>query len=251
MRNKLVILAILLTIVTILSGCISGKQPKNNVEQDRYITIKYIEKNNPIITDEDFPDFKLMDRIYYVSRENTSLTLQTEGSHGSLTINDSDNVPEGYRTYGVSEAYNSSERYILLQYKVFDNDERLNDSINMTVFDYIKKGFKHRLLSSESYNVYKGRVFILESNVTNRTDANVTIVLFEYDTIFGKIGVQDLKDKSLNESLKILDRVFEKLKTNTKEVKAARIDTLGAYENIRPTNRSTNRSYGIYNRTNK
>jgi len=219
MRNKLVVLILL---IIILSGCISGKQPKNNIGQDRYIKIKYIEKNNSIITGEDFPDFKLIDRIYYISRENISLTLQTEGSHGSLIINDSDNVPEGYRVYGVSEAYNSSGRYMLLQYKVFDSDERLNDSVNVTVFDYIKRGFKHRLLSS--HNVYKGRIFILESNATNRTDMNVTIVLFEYDTIVGKIGVQDLKDRSLNESLKILDRVFEKLKVNTKEVKAARVE---------------------------
>lgn len=209
-------LTLLIIISVILSGCMYGsEQPKNITESDRYIKVKYVEKDN-IIKTEDFPDFKLIHNIYYVTSENVSLTLQTEIGHGTYVINKSDDVPQGYRLYGGSEAYNSSERYLLLQYKVFDDNEDLNDVISMTIEDYIQKGFEFRSLDNAS----RGDVFILESNVTNRTDMNITIILFGFDTVIGKIGVQDYKNKSLDESLKILDIVYDRLNVNIKEVKA-------------------------------
>lgn len=217
---------LIVTILVILSGCIyDDKQPKNNiVEDEKYITVKYIDKGN-IINPEDFPDFKLIYNIYYVTPENISLTLQTEMGHGTLAINGSNDVPQGYRIYGSSEIYNSSERYLLLQYKVFDNDEDLNGSIDVTVDDYVQNGFELKSYNNSYNNSYKGKISILESNVTNSTDMNVVIILFGFDTAIGKIGVRDHKDLSLNESLKILDMVSDGLKINTKDVKSEKMNT--------------------------
>lgn len=256
MRHKLVIPIIILSVM--LAGCISEKLPENATsDTEKKITIKYVDRN-PIVTDKDFPDFKLLDRIYYVAQENLTTSLEIEGIHRESSINDTQNVPDGYRIYGLSEAYNSSEdadnydRYMLLQYKVFDSNEKLNDSINLTIINYVRAGFKSKVLDNETLKnaSYKGRVFIFESNITNRTDANVTIILFGYDTILGKIGVQDSKDRSFTEALKMLGMVFDRLEINTKRVKPTKIDMSDPGMADR-SNRTYNGHRTYYNTTNK
>ncbi len=224
-----------------LSGCIdTGFESKidtaGELVPEKLIKINYVD-NDTILNGEDFPDFKLMDNVYYIAPENLSLTLETEMGHGVYEIDANTTILPGYRTYGESEVYNSSEnnsseRYILLQYKVFDNNESLNDTIDMTARDiYAKRGYRYKPLNS-TY----GRVVMLESNATNHTDMNIIIVLFGFDTVIGKIGVQDLKNKSLNESLKILEIVFDRIHVRTKEVRTAKLS------GIRSSNMSKNMS---------
>jgi hypothetical protein len=219
MKNELLVLIVLSS--ALLSGCIFEPQQKllpANYNQ-KNITINYVV--TPRILDKnDFPDFNLKNHIYFVAPENLTLTLETESTHGASAVDASIEIPKGYRIYGSEEAYNSSTRYILLQYKVFDNEVRLNDSMNLTLIDYANHGFKSKILSG----TYKGRIFVLENETK---DMNITIILFGYDTIIGKIGVQDYKTKSLNESLKILDLVENRLKIGTKQVQVS--NTFGSH----------------------
>ena len=266
--SKMTVISTILILSIILSGCITETLPENITGKTgkELIKIKYLD-NDPIITKEDFPDFDFLDRVYYIARENLTVSLEVEGSHGEVMVNDTKNIPAGYRIYGVSEAYNSSKniskinnlsnnkndsynRYLLLQYKVFDTKEKLNDSLELTVFDYARKGFKHRLLNNSNNSdngsinkKYKGSIFIFESNEINMTDSNVTIVLFGYDTVLGKIGIRDSKDRSFNEAIKVLDLVFDRLKINTKDVETARIDMSsynGTRNNINKDNENKN-----------
>ena len=210
-------LMILLTISVILAGCIDKPQeqllPENYKEN--LITVKYIENSGSILTKEDFPGFELIDSVRFISPENISTTLETESVHNTLVINESDEVPTGFRQYGGSEGYNSSDRYLLLQYKVFDNNEKLNESMNLTAHNYIKNGFRPKALNGTNYTQ---RIFVLQSGVANRTDMNITMILFGYDTILGKVGVQDSKDKSLEESLRIFDIAIDRIKVGKKDV---------------------------------
>jgi len=217
MRQKLMMPIIILVISAILSGCIF--KPEDKLLPENYnketITIKYLDNKDPIIIAQDFPNFKSLEHAYFISPENVSLTLQSESVHMADIINASEAIPRGYRLYGGSESYNLSNRYILLQYKVYDSNESLNDSLELTVGKYIKEGFKSKILKNVSY---KGRIFVFERNVTNSTDDSITVVLFGYDNVLGKIGVQDTKDKSTDESLKILNIAMDRLKVNTKQV---------------------------------
>lgn len=228
MRNKLIMLALAILIMS--SGCLkTGVQPLSNVPNitGSIMKINYMD-NTTIIKGADFPDFKLADNLFYIAPENLSLTPEAEMGHQVYEMNPKATIPQGYRIYGGSEAYNtndnSSLRYMVLQYKVFDSNASLDAIINSTATDiYIKNGYKYK-----SINGYKGTVVVLQSNVTNRTDMNITIILFGFDTLIGKIGVRDYSDKSLSESLKILgiaeDRL--KLKVGTKEVKPAGISSI-------------------------
>lgn len=210
-------LLLLIVISVLLAGCVNKPGellPENNTAETTMV--KYSENYDPILTENDFPDFKLIDHKYFIVPENLSLTLKTESYHAAGIINASEGVPKTARLYGSGETYKSGDRYIIIQYKVFDNNEDLNDSMNLTVFDYTKAGFKHRVL--KNITAHDKRIFVLESNVTNKSNVNVTIILFGYDTVIGKIGVQDSKDKSLNESLKILNIVLDGLKIRSKEV---------------------------------
>jgi hypothetical protein len=232
MRNKLIFM--MLTISIILSGCIDIGTKDNTTGQlvpGKMVNAHYVNKST-IVTGEDFPDFKLVNSVYYIAPENLSLTLETEVGHNVYEMNSSTEPMPGYRIYGGSELYsskeNSTERYMLLQYKTFDNNESLADTINVTAEEiYIKRGYKYVSIN----NTYNGTVVVLESNVTNRTSTNVTIILFGFDTVIGKIGVQDSKDKYLNESLKMLGIVFNGIHVNTKEVKAAKLNLIRALPN--------------------
>lgn len=236
MKYKLVVLTIILSVL--FAGCVFEKQDTT----EEKITIKYV-NSDPIITKNDFPDFESLDRIYYIAQDNISVSLEVEGMHRENIINASSKIPEGYRIYGISEAHNSSkdikgyDRYILLQYKVFDSNEKLNDSMNLTAFEYARNGFKSKILHNTTYDE---KIFIFESNVTNSTDINVTIILFGYDTLLGKIGVQDTKERSFDEAIKILDMTLDRLVINTKEVTPAKIS-------FDPD--MLNMSYGKENRT--
>ena len=211
---------LVLMILVLSSGCINKDTQPKSVHSN--MTINYIDKGN-IMNGKDFPDFKLIDNIYYIAPENLSLTLETEMGHGVYEMNASTEILKGYRIYGSSEAYNSSGRYIFLQYKVFDNNESLNDTIGMTAEEiYIKNGFKYKSVN----NTYNGRVVVLETNAKNNTDMNVTVILFGFNTVIGKIGVQDSKSKSFNEALKILDIAFGRIKVRTKDVDAAKLSSI-------------------------
>lgn len=210
-------LIILLTISVILAGCIDKPEEKllpANYKEN-LITVKYVENSGSILTKEDFPGFELIDSVRFISQDNISTTLETESVHNTLVINASDEVPTGFRQYGGSEGYNLSDRYLLLQYKVYDNNEKLNESLNLTAHNYIKNGFRPKALNGTNYTQ---RIFVLQSNVSGRTDMNITMILFGYDTILGKIGVKDYTDKSLEESLKIFDIAVDRLKVGKKEV---------------------------------
>lgn len=221
MRNKLAILVLILSVL--LAGCINKEEklrPSSNNTGNGTITVKYLENRNQTISKNDFPDFKLVDQKYLITPINLSMTLETESVHGALVINSSDNISKDFRVYGISESYNASDRHILVQYKVFDNGENLNDSIDLTVNQYVQDGFKTEVINNTAH---RGRIFVLKSNnntnITIPKNMEVTVILFGYDTVIGKIGVQDYKDKSLNESLKALDIVLNILKVNTKVVK--------------------------------
>lgn len=218
MRQKLIVpIIITLVVSAILSGCIF--KPEDKLLPENYnketIDIKYLDNKDPIITSQDFPNFNPLQHVYFISPENVSLTLQSESVHMAGMINANDEIPRAYRLYGGSESYNLSDRYILLQYKVYDSNESLNDSMDLTVGEYIKGGFKSKILENVSY---KGRVFVFERNDTNNTNVNITVVLFGYDNVLGKIGVKDIGDLSTKEALKTLDIVMERLKVETKKV---------------------------------
>lgn len=231
MRNKLILL--ILTISIILSGCINtGTETTSGVNTnpipEKVVKAHYVDQNT-ILNAEDFPDFKRIDNIYYIAPDNLSLTLETEMGHGVYEIDANATPLSGYRVYGGSETYNSDKRYLLLQYKVFDTNENLNETINMTADEvYRKQGYKYVNID-KSHN---GNIVLLESKVTNHTDMNVTIILFGFDTVIGKVGVQDYSNKSLDESLKILDIVFDRLKVKTKDVKAAKLSTIRSIGNV-------------------
>lgn len=253
MKYKLVIPIIILSVI--LSGCLS-EETKNVTDMvDEKITIKYL-GYDPIIVKEDFPDFSLLDRVYFIAQENMTVSLEIEGIHGENVVNSTDKIPNGYRIYGVSEAYNSSKntdkygRYLLLQYKVFDSNDRLNDSLNLTAVNYLEAGFKSKILSNDTLENkdYKGRIFVFESNTTNRTDVNVTIILFGYDNLLGKIGVQDSTNRSFAEAMTTLDMVFERLEINTKKVEPARIDMFDyRIDNMSYNKTNISTHYGAYN----
>ena len=260
MRNKLVIPIIILIISVVLAGCIY--KPKEELLPEGYnkevITINYIENRGPMITKQDFPDFQSVGHDYFISQENISLSLNSESVHGTYIINSSDEIPEGYRLFGGSEIYNASKRYILLQYKVFDQNESLSNSMDVTTNGYVEQGFRTKILNNSAYKdniTSKGRIILLELNDINTTnisttdrsnttngsnttraniapDMNVVIVLFGFDDIIGKIGVQDYKNRSLDESLAILDIVYDRLKIGTKQVKVDKIDTYGGSHDI-------------------
>lgn len=217
MRKRLIVSIMILVISAILSGCIF--KPEDKLLPENYnkgtIDIKYLDNKDPIITSQDLPNFEPLEHVYFISPENVSLTLQSESVHMTGMLNASEEIPRGYRLYGGSESYNLSERYVLLQYKVYDSNESLNDSMDLTVGEYIKGGFKSKILKNVSY---KGRVFVLERNTTNNTDVKITVVLFGHDDVIGKIGVQDNGSRSTDEALKILDVVTERLRVNTKKV---------------------------------
>ena len=231
MRNKLILLILMISII--LSGCINtGTETTSGVNTnaipEKVVKAHYVDQNT-ILNAEDFPDFKKIDNVYYVAPENLSLTLETEMGHGVYEIDANTTNMQGYRVYGSSETYNYDTRYLLLQYKVFDTNQDLNETINMTAEDvYIKQGYKYVNID-KSYN---NRVVVLESKVTNHTDMNVTIILFGFDTVIGKVGVQDYSGKSLGESLKILDIVFDRLKVKTKDVKAAKLSAIRSVGNV-------------------
>jgi hypothetical protein len=227
MRYKLKLLILTISIISIISsGCIkTNVQPLGNVTGN-LMKINYMDKNT-IIKGGDFPDFKLADNLYYIAQENLSLTPEAEMGHGVYEMSPNATTPQGYRIYGGSEAYNTREnsslRYMILQYKVFDNNASLDAIINNTAVDiYIKNGYKYKSIN----NAYKGTVVALESNVTNHTDMNVTVILFGFDTIIGKIGVRDYSNKSLNESLQMLSIAVDRLKVRTKDVKSAGIGSI-------------------------
>lgn len=248
MRNK-IILAIL-TISIILSGCVdTGVVTKDNATggllPGKFVKANYFDKG-PIINEGDFPGFKSVYDMYYIAPENLSLTLETEMGHGVYEMPANETAPAGYRIYAGSEAYNLSDRYILLQYKVFDSDGSLNDTIAMTAQEmYIKNGYKRVSIDK----TYKGNVVVLESsNATNVTGMNVTIILFGFGTVIGKVGVQDSKGKSLDEALKILDIAFNRIHVKTKDVEAVKLSTIRSSNvssqgnmssNVSQNNRST------------
>lgn len=246
-------LIILMIVSVLFAGCIQEKIPGEQ-SSNKTRAINYIENRQPLITKGDFPNFDLIQHIYFVTSDNLTVSLYTESSHRSFIVNGSEDIPEGFRVYGSSETYNSSQGYLLLQYKVFDDNERLNDSMNMTIVDYVRSGFVPKVLNGSKYTQ---RIFVLEStveninkraledinnkiNATNETDVtnitrikniaknmtlsdkdknvNMTYILFGYGTLIGRIGVKDSKDKSLNQSLKILDIVLERLRVGTKNV---------------------------------
>jgi hypothetical protein len=218
MRYKLIMLVLIISIM--LSGCIRTNVEPNVPSIGNLMKINYMDKNT-IIKGTDFLDFKLADNLYYIAPENLSLTPEAEMGHGVYEMNPNATTPQGYRIYGGSEAYNTSDnsslRYMLLQYKVFDSNASLNDIINSTATDYTQNGYEYRSIGSP----YKGTAVMLQTNVTNHTDMNITIILFGFDTIIGKIGVRDYNNKSINESLKILGIAENRLNFRTKEVKPA------------------------------
>ncbi len=232
MRYKLMLL--MLTISVILSGCINTGTKDNvttKLVPEKMLKVNYVDKHT-ILNGEDFPDFKLMDNVYYIAPENLPLTIETEMGHGVYEMNNSANILPGYMIYGSSELYNSSkdsmERYLLVQYQVFDSNDSLGDTINTTAEDiYIKNGYKRIHVD----NTNNRNMVVFESNVTNHTNMNITVILFGFDTVIGKVGVQDSKDRSLNESLKILDVVFDRLKVKTKEVEVAKLDSIKTMQN--------------------
>lgn len=244
-KLKMVIPIAMLIASVILAGCIDNDQkiPIDKVSDNDTLVINYLD-NATILTKSDFPDFELIDRQYAIASENMSVTINTEGSHNVYVMNAKEETPKGYRIYGALESYNSSknlvninktlgknstDRYMFLQYKVFDDNKRLDYLLNVTTSTYVKNGYKSKVLGNNTTLTYKGRVFVVES--VNDAGLNRTIVLFAHDNVIGTIGVQDSKDRSLNESLKILDIVANRLKVNTKKVKIVKSDVIRAFSN--------------------
>lgn len=224
MRYKLIMLVLTLSIV--LSGCLRTSIEPNTGLGESLMKINYVD-NVTIIKGTDFPDFRLADNLYYIAPENLSLTPEAEMGHGVYEMSPSATTPQGYRIYGGSEAYNTSDnssmRYMILQYKVFDSNASLDAIINSTVTDiYIKNGYRLVPINAP----YKGIAVALQSNVSNHTDMNITIILFKLDTMIGKIGVRDYSGKSFNESLKMLGIAEGRLKVRTKEVKSAGMSSI-------------------------
>jgi len=111
----------MLAVSIILSGCINtGVVTKDNTTGEllpgKFVKANYFDKDT-IINEGDFPGFKSAYNMYYIAPENLSLTLETEMGHGVYEMPANETVPAGYRIYAGSEAYNLSDRYILLQYK--------------------------------------------------------------------------------------------------------------------------------------
>lgn len=242
LETKIIGPIIILVISAMLAGCIDKTLPVNNTGNDsEVLVINYIDDTS-ILTKEDFPDFEPMIHEYAIASENMTVTVNTEGSHSTYLVYAGEEIPDGYRIYGSSESYNSSEyinksldknvsknvteRYILLQYKVFDDDKKIDYLLNMTVSTYTKSGFKSKVLNNTNVT-YKGRVFILES--TNDVGMNRIIILFGYNTVIGKVAVQDYGDRSLEESLKILNIAFDRIKVNTKNVSIVKEDIIKMY----------------------
>jgi hypothetical protein len=228
----------MLTISILLSGCIDNGSKVNATIPDKLVKINYVD-NRTILNGQDFPGFELVNNVYYVSSENLSLTLEAESGHGVYEVDANATIPPGYRLYGGSETYNNSGRYLLLQYKVFDKNESLVDTINMTAEDiYIKKGYKYVSVNKS----YKGTMVVVESNDTNVTGQNRIMILFGFDTVIGVVGVQDSKEKSINEALKILDIVSNRLNVRTKEVKVAKMSTIRSSNVSKTVSNGTSRT---------
>ncbi len=247
MRYKLILL--MLTISIILSGCVNlGNDEKIDVSiPEKTVKINYFEKNR-IINEEDFPGFELVENVYYVTSENLSLTLEAETGHKVYEVDENVTIPPGYRIYGGSESYNLSRRYIFVQYKVFDKNDSLPDTINATAEDvYIKHGYKYVPVDNE----YKGTRVVLESDVPNSTDKNRIMILFGFDTVIGIVGVQDSKDKSLDESLKVLDIVSNRLNIKTKEIKVTKMSTIRSSNSNSMDSNMSNMSNMMPNNGNK
>lgn len=222
-------LILLLILSVALAGCVNVKTI-NTSQTNESVLVKSIENRGPILTKEDFPDFKLTSQNYAITPTNLSISLDTESVHGAYVINAAEPIPQGFRVVADSEVYNSlnngsDQRYILVQYKVYDIDTKLNESMDLTVNQYTQNGFTTRALK----NFYSDkRVFVLENGVSNQNvsinkNMNVTIILFGYGSVVGKIGVEDTKDKSLNESLKILNIVSDRLNIKTEKVEAQKM----------------------------
>lgn len=222
-KNMKIILIILVSVL--LAGCISKQSTilgKNNTNSSM-ISIKYLEDNGPIISN----DSNVLERYIFLAPINLSNTIETESAHGGgMIINAKDNIPQGFRIYGISETYNSSKKYVLVQYKVFDSDVNndLNNSIDLTVHQYVGNGFNTKIVRNINNSIAsKGRIIVLESNgssanITNVPKGNnVIIILFGFDTMIGKIGVEDNKNLSLNESLDILNTFYDKIKIKNGE----------------------------------
>lgn len=233
-RKMLLILLVISISLSGLSGCINKSEVLKNDTREEVVKLKYIENLDPIITNGDFPDFKLIEHKYFVIPENITLSLETESFHGTIAVNASKGVPNKTRLYGGSEQYNTGDRYILLQYKIFDKEDKLNDSMNMTIGEYIKAGFKTISVDKNLSDIFNGkRIFVLElknanrsnttngsniANAVNKSDANIIVILFGYDTVLGKVGIKDSKDMSLDESLKVLDITLNRLKIKSIEM---------------------------------
>ncbi len=213
MKYKLMMTFAILIISLVSSGCIFKPQEKllpPGFDQQN-MTIKYIE-NGTILDKNEFPGFNLSAHIYFVSPDNMPMTLDTEGSHNMNAVDASIQIPSGFKIYGNGEAYIAmSQRFMRLQYKVFDNDYMLDDLLNTTVLNMTSKGF----ISKKANGTYKGRVFVFENNTK---DISTDIVLFKYDTVIGMIEVRDSGNNSINESLKILSNIQNKLKVNEKQI---------------------------------
>jgi len=244
-KLKMVTLIVMLIASVMLTGCIGDdkKIPINKIKDNEILVISYLD-NKSILTKSDFPDFELIKHQYAIASENMSVTINTESSHRVLVMDADEEVPKGFRIYGSSESYNSSknstdmnktlgknmtDRYLFLQYKAFDDNSRLDYLLNMTAGSYAKNGYKSKVLGNDTNITYKGRVFMFES--TNSAGLNRTIILFGHDNVIGTIGVQDSEDRSLNESLKILDIVSDRLNVNTKEVKIVKSEIIRSFNN--------------------
>jgi hypothetical protein len=223
-ENMLKEMLAVLIVSVILSGCVSIFKPQDQLLPQGYdqmnVTIKYI-KNGTVLDKNSFPGFNLTEHIYFVTPDNLPITADTEMSHGMSPVDASVAIPSGFRIYGDEEAYTcnstynntSDQRYMRLQYKVFDNSSSLDNLLDRTSYSKLNAGFKS--VKVNGTGTYKGQVYALENSSRNMT---IDMILFKYDTVIGMIGVQDYKDRSLNESLKILDIIQKRVKINEKQV---------------------------------
>ncbi len=184
-----------------------GSLPSSSHTPEKLLKINHLDSST-ILNGEDFPGFELTKNVYYVSPENLSLTLGSESNNEVYEIDTNTTIPPGYVVYGGFETYSNGERYLLLQYKVFDKNDGFAHTINMSAEDiYTKYGYRYVSVDKS----YKGTMVILESGVTSTNDQNIVIILFAFDTVIGYISVQDSNDKSLNEALELLDIVSNRL----------------------------------------